>query len=382
MRIIGARVYRLTLPFRGSYRHHLAERSENESIVLCLRSEKGLRGLGECIPRDYLTGETAGGVEEYLCSPALGDLLNRDFASWEELRGVLTARGDEAERTGRLAAFAALEVAAIDLWARGAGLPVARVLGGVRRRSFEYSGPISAGSGWKTRLRAVMFRGFGFRQIKVKVGFPGDVAALRTVRRIVGPRADIRVDANCAWQREEALERLREMAAYGISCAEQPLPAPDLAGLAWLAERSPVPLMADESLTGLESARKLLALGVPVMFNVRLAKCGGLLRSLALVEMARAAGTGWQLGCLVGETGILAMAGRHFAAATGDYRYLEGSYGPYFLRRDVVRTRVGFGRRGLAELPELPGLGLELDRGAIRRFCRQAAETEIRCPPG
>jgi muconate cycloisomerase len=189
---------------------------------------------------------------------------------------------------------------------------------------------------------------------------------------------DIRVDANCAWSREEALERVRAMAASRISCLEQPVAAEDLEGLAWLAERSPVPVMADESLTGLESARRIAELGAPVMFNVRLAKCGGYLRSLAIIELARKHGLGWQLGCLVGETGILSMAGRHLAAVTGDYRYLEGSYGPYFLKHDVVKGRVGFGWRGRATLREEPGLGLRLHRGAIRRFCRQTSETEVR----
>jgi muconate cycloisomerase len=136
--------------------------------------------------------------------------------------------------------------------------------------------------------------------------------------------------------------------------------------------------MADESLTGLGSARRLAGLGAPLMFNVRLAKCGGFLRSLAIVELARKKKLGWQLGCLVGETGILSMAGRHFAAATADYRWLEGSYGPYFLKHDVVRGRVGFGLRGRAKLVEGRGLGLELHNRAIKRFCLQSSETEVR----
>jgi muconate cycloisomerase len=378
MRVAAAQFYRLTLPFKSSYKHHLAERTENESIVLRLRSEDKHKGLGECIPRTYLTGETAADAEDCFSGPTLQNLVGREFGSWGQLRGMLAEMGDQAESEGRLAAFAAVDLALVDLWARHQGQPVAAVLGGVKRWLFDYSGPLSAGTRWKTRKRALMFRVFGFRQVKVKVGYPGDVDNLRLTRRILGPRADLRIDANCAWGREEALEKIKAMAASRISCVEQPLAAEDIEGLAWLAEKSPVPVMADESLCGLESARRIAELDAPVMFNVRLAKCGGYVRSLAIVELARKRGLGWQLGCLVGETGILSMAGRHFAATTADYRYLEGSYGPYFLKHDVVKGRVGFGWRGRARLIEQPGLGLVLHRGAIKRFCHQTSETVVR----
>jgi muconate cycloisomerase len=197
-------------------------------------------------------------------------------------------------------------------------------------------------------------------------------------RRVLGAQANIRIDANGLWTREEALDRIQAMSASRISCAEQPVAASDFEGLAWLAERSPVPIVADESLTGLDSARRLVELGKPVIFNVRLAKCGGYLRSMAIVELARRHGLAWQLGCLTGETGILSMAGRHFAAAAPDYRHIEGSYGPYLLKRDVVRGRIGFGRGGRATLTQQPGLGLSLHRGAIRRYCHQTSETEVR----
>jgi muconate cycloisomerase len=380
VKINSARFYRLTLPFKSSYRHHLAERSENETIVLRLRSDGGRRGLGECIPRTYLTGETVAGAEEALSGPLLEELIGREIGSWGQLRGLLAERGDDAERSGNLAAFAAVDLAMVDLWARNQGQPVAALLGGIKRWLFEYSGPLSAGSRWRTRIRALMFRAFGFRQVKMKVGHRGDVDNVRLVRRMLGPRADIRVDANCAWGREEALEKIRAMAPSRITCVEQPVAADDLEGLAWLAEASPIPIMADESLTGMESARRIAELGAPVMLNVRLAKCGGYIRSMQIVKLARSRGLGWQLGCLVGETGILSMAGRHFAAATADYRYLEGSYGPHFLKHDVVKGRVGFGWRGRAKLVTGSGLDLVLHRGAIRKFCHQTSETEVRVP--
>lgn len=381
MRVCSARFYRLTLPFKSSYKHHLAERTENETIVLRLRSENGHKGLGECIPRTYLTGETVAAAEEAFTGPLLDPFVGREFGSWGQLQGALNEAAERAEAEGNLAAFAAVDMALVDLWAREQDQPVAVALGGIKRWLFDYSGPISAGTRWKTRRRALMFRVFGFRQVKLKVGFDGDLDNLRLTRRILGPRADIRVDVNCAWSREEALEKIKVMAESRITCVEQPVAADDFEGLGWLAERSPVPIMADESLTGLASARRLCDLGAPVMFNVRLAKCGGYLRSMAIVELARKRKLGWQLGCLVGETGILSMAGRHFAAATADYRYLEGSYGPHFLKHDVVKGRVGFGWRGRAKLLETPGLGLVLHRGAIKRFCHQTSETEVRQAP-
>ena len=104
------------------------------------------------------------------------------------------------------------------------------------------------------------------------------------------------------------------------------------------------------------------------LFNVRLSKCGGLLRSLQIVELARAAGLGVQLGCHPGETGLLSAAGRHLAANVRGFRYVEGSYDRHVLAANLIREDITFRYGGRAQPLDGPGLGVTVDPAALERM--------------
>jgi muconate cycloisomerase len=93
------------------------------------------------------------------------------------------------------------------------------------------------------------------------------------------------------------------------------------------------------------------------LFNLRLSKCGGLIPSLRLAQLARRHGLGYQLGCQVGETGILSAAGRHFATSVDGLRYLEGSYDRHLVWERLTEEDITFRRRG-GWAPALVGCGL------------------------
>jgi muconate cycloisomerase len=83
--------------------------------------------------------------------------------------------------------------------------------------------------------------------------------------------------------------------------------------------------------------------------------------------MAHDAGLGYQLGCQVGETGILSAAGRHFACSIANIRYLEGSFDRYLVREPLTQEDLSFGRGGYAPRLKEPGLGITIDEAALRR---------------
>jgi muconate cycloisomerase len=128
-----------------------------------------------------------------------------------------------------------------------------------------------------------------------------------------------------------------------------------------------VPIMLDESLCGEVDARRAIDGGLCDLFNVRLSKCGGFVPSLRLVQLARRAGLGCQLGCQVGETAILSAAGRHFAGSVGELRYVEGSYDRFLVRQALGTRDLTFRRGGWAEALTGGGLGVEIDPEALRR---------------
>src|ERR671911_268375 len=101
-----------------------------------------------------------------------------------------------------------------------------------------YSGVVSAGRGWAYVKSLLKMRAFGFPQVKLKLGEDGALQAARTARRLLGRRVDLRVDANMAWDVEQALDLIGQLHAMGIRSFEQPIAADDLAGLARLVAES------------------------------------------------------------------------------------------------------------------------------------------------
>jgi muconate cycloisomerase len=207
-------------------------------------------------------------------------------------------------------------------------------------------------------------RAVGLRHVKLKVGFDDDAMRVAAVREALGSEVSLRLDANGGWTLARAVEVLTAVAPLGIAAAEQPLPRGG--DLAALRSAVPVPLMADESLVTMADAEALIADRAVDYFNVRVSKCGGLGRSLAIAARAAAAGLGVQVGSQVGETAILAAAGRHLAAALPEVAFTEGSFGTLLLTQDVSVESVRFGHRGEAPVLTGPGLGIRVVEKALR----------------
>lgn len=367
--IAGLTLHALTIPFHERFRHSAADRAACDSVVVRLVDDDGHVGWGEGAPRPYVTGETADSV--------LADLA----ATWPELAAASLPRlerpGDLARVAlpGRLrgAARAALELAVVDCALRRAGRPMGAVLP-ARRPRVRYSGVVGAAGAGRAAAIAGAFAAAGVTEIKVKVGHAGDLEAVQAVREAVGPGARIRVDANGAWRPAEALAAIVRLAAMGVESVEQPLPRGAVADLAALRARSPLPLVADESLLTVDDARDLAAARAVERFNLRVSKCGGLGPCLAIAGIAAGAGIGVQVGCQAGETAILSAAGRHLAAAIDSLLHTEGSFGEALLTGDVGRDPVVFGTGGEAPALTGPGLGVEVDAGRVRRWSRRTVE--------
>jgi muconate cycloisomerase len=181
----------------------------------------------------------------------------------------------------------------------------------------------------------------------------------------------LRLDANGGWTYDQAVEVLNAVAPFDVAAVEQPLPRGVAGQLAQLRSATPVPVMADESLVTACDAERLIAAGAVDFFNVRVSKCGGLARSLAMAARATACGIGVQVGCQVGETAILAAAGRHLAATLPAVTFVEGAFGTLLLTEDVSLESVRFGQRGEAGLLTGEGLGVAVIDERLRRYAAQ-----------
>jgi muconate cycloisomerase len=207
----------------------------------------------------------------------------------------------------------------------------------------------------------------GFVKLKI-AGKENGISALRLARENLGPDVDLRVDCNGAFSPEEAIVFIEEIKPYDISAIEQPVAKRDTSGLRFVSSRSTVPVIADESMCTLEDALQLIEQKSCKGFCVKLSKCGGLIKCLKLSDIAKANGIFCQISSHIGETAILASAGRHLYALCGQCKYLEGSFSKYLLKEDVVREDISFGLNGHAHVLTGPGLGVEVDESILNRW--------------
>ena len=390
-RVRSLDLYHVLVPLRKPIRHASYERTDSDNFVVRATLDDGTVGFGEGVPRSYVTGETIDSAFASLVGFDLPRALGPtpgDFAAAVRSLAGLTLPEAAADPRGMAgnSARCALELALLDAYGRSFGASVGDAVALAAERpewvnsvpaSVRYSGAITAETAKGERVSAWKMRLYGFHQVKVKVGVAGqdDGERLNRIRRILGRRVDIRIDANEAWHAAEVVEQVRPLLAARPTVLEQPVPHAEAGALrdvrALLAELDPArPLrvMLDESLCGYPDAVRAVAEGLADLLNVRLSKCGGILPSLRIMELARRSGLGVQLGCHPGETGLLSAAGRHFAGRFRDIDYVEGSYDRHVLAANLIRADVTFRYGGRARPLPGPGLGVSVDPEALARL--------------
>lgn len=318
--------------------------STSRRVLIVERSDDGRVARGEAAP-DRFFGETVESVRE-----ALGDalaLLPDDPLALQELRARLEERFPQGG-----AAACALDVLAHDRAAQRLDLPLYRWLGLDPARAPATSFTIGIAEPAVMAERAAQAAAAGFGVLKVKLGTDDDVAIVRAIReRYAGP---LRVDPNAAWDVERALRTIERLAAYDVEFVEQPLPPDDLAGLAAVARRSPLPIVVDESVKRAADVPKVA--GAAHGVNVKLQKCGGVAPARDLIATARAHGLKVMLGCRV-ESSVSIAAAAHLAPLV-DWVDLDGNLlvaDDPFVAVEVRAGRFAYPERaGLGVLPRAP----------------------------
>ena len=338
----------LRLPYRTAY-HGEIDRVTVVFVQVTTRQGKVAWGCAAFDPA--ITGETLEDVVRACraCADRARDLnpLNTEYAL-DELAQL-------TERTP--SALCAFDIAFHDLLGLAADMPLHRLLGGYRNR-IQTSITIGIASLNETVRLARDRARQGFRILKVKGGLDPeeDVRRVRAVSDAL-PRLTLRLDADQGYTVQQALDVARALIGK-VEMLEQPTPAADLEGLRQVTKHSPVPILADESVTGpasaLEVANRRAADGV----SVKLATCGGLRCARQVDTVARAAKMSTMVSC-VNEPALLTAAGLCFALSSPNVHYgdLDGHF-------DLVGdpTVPGFLlQEGWLVATDSPGLGCTVD---------------------
>lgn len=320
--------------------------SSQHTIVIAELSGDGIEAIGEAAPSSTYH-ETADMVIDYCRT------LDTDRLSFSDVHGTMAWLNSLPGIPS--AARCALNIALLDGAAKRAGQPIYDYLG-LGFRNDHHVTSFSIGIDAPEIIRKKVLEAEKYPVLKLKVGDPRDrenLAALRSV----APAKPVRVDANEGWKtKEEALAKLELLAQDGhIQFVEQPMPRPTPPkDLAWLKERSPLPLYADESCHSVADIPYCAEFYHGV--NVKLVKTGGISMAFETLRAARKAGLKTMIGCMI-ETSVLVTAAAHLAELA-DHLDIDGNL---LIRND-------------------PYLGVTAERG-ILSFAQAKSPTGLRISP-
>ena len=352
---------------------HSADLHYGGGLVLHTASSGSIARLTEIYLR-LNDGETIGIGEvraniAYLNGFTVGTVVERAAAALSEVdwtRDPADLIATTPEWGARLIApvRALIDCALHDFVARREGVSVAAWLGGAAAQ--EVTWDTNQTLFWSTfadfLAQAQAYVDRGFVDLKVRVAaadFAEDLRRIAALRARFGTEIKIAADANGRWSAAEALDRLEALAAYDLAYVEQPVPPGDWAAVDHLAERSPVPVMLDESVATADDITRICSYGGRVLAHLKLVKLGGIAPTVAAARRLSAAGVPFMIGQM-NEGGAATAAALHVACATSPaFAELYGADG---LIDDPV-SGVSY-MAGTVHTDHASGLGVAFDAAA------------------
>ena len=329
-------------PYELELRHTFTVASYSRTSTPDVQVEitwEGVTGYGEASMPPYL-GQSVASVSAFLEKVQL-----EQFTDPFQLEEILSYV--DSLSPGDSAAKAAVDIALHDLVGKLLGQPWYRIWGLDPLKAPSTTFTIGIDTPEVVREKTLEAAG-KFNILKVKVGLESDEEMIRTIRSVTD--VPLAVDANQGWKdRSKALEEIHWLAEQGVVMVEQPLPVNQLEDTAWLTERSPLPIFADESIQRLPDILPLK--GVFSGINIKLMKCTGMREAWKMVTLARALDMKVMVGCMT-ETSCAVSAAAQLSPAV-DFADLDGNL---LISNDRFRgVTVVDGR---LTLPDTPGIGI------------------------
>ncbi|MCK4425291.1 MAG: hypothetical protein KAV69_00980 [Deltaproteobacteria bacterium] len=372
-RIEKAEIYALKIPFKMDFTHAMASRAFSDSLILKIEGQEE-KGFGEAIVRDYVSGEIGKDADllknaKEIIARILEPLMGKDI-SWKEGKEHLDSLVLESHE---LPLLCAVETALLDMFCHSSGEDIYGLLKKEPlKQLIQYGGtlpmlPLSA-----AEYILDMYEKVNIRNIRIKLGTDLDYneKILKLSREKLGWDFDLRVDANASWSLEIAPNNLKLCRKYGIFLVEEPFGRnrEEILFLLKYPESRDFQFVADESALTVSDIETMAKNRSYHMINLRLSKNGGLLKVLKMAEIAEKKGLQYQIGCHVGETGILSALGRVAASILPKAVYVDGSYDSYLLSENITSENFSFGFGGVAEIIRRKGLGFIVDEARLGRL--------------
>jgi L-alanine-DL-glutamate epimerase-like enolase superfamily enzyme len=323
----------------------------------------GIFGTGECCPYRSIHGETQTGTIAFAkdLAKALIGYNPREISKIVHLMDKMIV--------GNASVKCAFDMALYDLVSKMDNLPLYAFLHGERSKKIYTDNTVSLLSAEKMTEKALKFKEMGFPVIKVKLGERGakkDIDRMKAIRKDVGLDLPIRIDANQGWNYLDACIALDGMKDLNIEHCEEPLNAGNTEDQRRLTERSPIPIMADESVFNHKDAYRVLSQNAAHLFNIKLGKSGGIHNAMKIASVAEAADIYCQTGSFSeSRLGISALV--HFDMAWNNIIYHDLD-SPLMLSEDPVIGGLQYQKDWEVTVDDSPGHGAQFDPDFLKKF--------------
>lgn len=303
------RYYTYPLQLRNTFTISHSSRNSTPAVMVELEHD-GIIGFGEASLPPYLN-ETVESVQ--------GFLSTIDFKKYSDLLKVECILDDiDRMSTGNTAAKAAFDIALYDWVGKKIGYPWYKIWG----LSIDTIPDTSYTIGIDTldKIRQKTIDASRYKSLKVKLGHENDKEIIKVIRDVsVVP---IRVDVNQGWSDKYfALDMIGWLAEQKVEFIEQPLPVAQLDDTAWIRERSPMPIVADESVQ--RSSDIVHIAGAFDGINIKLMKCSGMREAYRMILLAKANGLKVMLGCMTESSCAISAAAQ--VSPMADWVDLDGA---------------------------------------------------------
>lgn len=373
MKIAEIRTFVLEAPLSETFRWSFDQASRRGACLVRVTTDTGLVGWGEC----FGPAAPNAAIVNYLADRLVGRDPLATERIWEEL---YNGTRDQGRKGFAITAISGIDIALWDIKGRHWNAPVHQILGGPLRLDVPAYATGTYRKAGRTGTDYILdeVKGYvaeGFTGVKLKIGLElaEDIALVRSVRAAIGPDVALMVDANHGYDALEAIAFGRAVGDCDIGWFEEPVVPEDLGAYCEVRANQPIPVAGGETEFTRWGFRDVLAVKAMDVLQPDTCAAGGISECKKIADMANAHGVRYVphvWGTAIGMAAalqLLAVLPHTPLRHTPVEPWLEFDRSEHPFREAVSRTRFAL-EDGRVQVPQGPGLGIEVDEAALDRF--------------
>lgn len=378
MKIIKIKVEQLEIPLKHPYvlskEYGILENTT--PVIVTIYTDESIVGYGECDPWPLFTGDSADistlVIEKYLAPKLIG----KDPTNINEIHRIMDATIRNQHLTK-----SAIDMAVYDIMGKSCNVPVYKLLGGNRRDYMRCMWSAGGNTPEELADEVLNAKELGYYGCMLKVGtsdYKLDAEKTIAVRKTVGPDFPLIADANQGWDVDTAIKYCDLVSDVGLLFFEQPCQSWDVDGMAYVKNNINIPLSADESVSTLQDAKRLIEKKAVDIFSVKVTKNGGIFPAKQICDLACVNGIKIFFNSMI-EEGITEAASLNLGVTCSNI--VEGIghayFSPFRLDADICSYHTQIKpEEGKTMLSNNSGLGVEIYEDKIEKYLTYRAIIE------